>query len=59
MYLAGEWYTVDLSAAPPEDDSPAAALDVARLQSALLEPILRIGDIRTDKAPPWSQVPRS
>jgi uncharacterized protein (DUF1015 family) len=49
MYLDRRWYTVDLSAAVPEDSSRAAGLDVARLQTAVLEPILRIGDIRTDK----------
>jgi uncharacterized protein (DUF1015 family) len=49
MYLEGRWYSLDLAAAPPEDGSRAAGLDVARLQSAVLEPVLRIGDIRTDK----------
>ena len=49
MYLDGQWYTLDLAASAPADGSRAASLDVARLQSAVLEPILRIGDIRTDK----------
>ena len=49
MYLDRRWYSLDLTAAAPEDGSRAAGLDVARLQSAVLEPILRIGDIRTDK----------
>ena len=49
MYLARRWHTVDLSAAVPEDSSRGAGLDVALLQTAVLEPILRIGDIRTDK----------
>jgi uncharacterized protein (DUF1015 family) len=49
MYLDGRWYSLDLAAATPEDGSRAAGLDVARLQNAVLEPILRIGDIRTDK----------
>jgi uncharacterized protein (DUF1015 family) len=49
MYLNRQWYSLDLTAAPPEDASRAAGLDVARLQSAILEPVLRIGDIRTDK----------
>ena len=31
------------------DDSRASSLDVARLQHAVLEEILRIGDVRTDK----------
>jgi uncharacterized protein (DUF1015 family) len=49
MYLAGRWYAVDLSGAGPEDDSRASALDVALLQRRVLEKLLGIGDIRTDK----------
>jgi uncharacterized protein (DUF1015 family) len=49
MFLDGTWYTVDLSATPPADDSRASALDVARLQQHVLEPLLAIGDVRTDK----------
>jgi uncharacterized protein (DUF1015 family) len=49
MYLAGRWYSVDLSGAAPEDDSRASALDVALLQRHVLERLLKIGDIRTDK----------
>jgi uncharacterized protein (DUF1015 family) len=49
MYLAGRWYTIDLSRATPEDDSRASGLDVALLQRHVLERLLGIGDIRTDK----------
>ena len=49
MYLAGRWYAVDLSRATPEDDSRASGLDVALLQRHVLEQLLGIGDIRTDK----------
>jgi uncharacterized protein (DUF1015 family) len=49
MYLDGTWYSLDLSAAAPEDASRAAGLDVARLQQHVLGPLLRIGDVRTDK----------
>ena len=49
MYLSGQWYTVDLAGARPQDDTPAARLDVALLQHHVLENILGIGDIRTDK----------
>jgi uncharacterized protein (DUF1015 family) len=49
MYVDGQWYTLDVGATEPEDDSRAAGLDVARLQRAVLEPVLRIGDVRTDK----------
>jgi uncharacterized protein (DUF1015 family) len=49
MYLAGKWYTLDLSNADPEDESRASGLDVALLQRHVLERMLDIGDIRTDK----------
>jgi uncharacterized protein (DUF1015 family) len=49
MYLAGRWYTIDLSRATPADDSRASALDVALLQHHVLERLLAIGDIRSDK----------
>jgi uncharacterized protein (DUF1015 family) len=49
MFLAGRWYSVDLTGAAPADASRAASLDVARLQRTVLEQVLGIGDIRTDK----------
>ena len=49
MYLGGTWYSIDLSRVRPADASRAASLDVALLQQAVLEPLLKIGDIRTDK----------
>ena len=49
MYLAGRWYTIDLSRARRDDDSRASGLDVALLQRHVLEGMLGIGDIRTDK----------
>jgi uncharacterized protein (DUF1015 family) len=49
MYLAGRWYEVDLSEAQPAERSHAAGLDVARLQQHVLEPLLGIRDVRTDK----------
>jgi uncharacterized protein (DUF1015 family) len=49
MYLAGRWYTLDFAGVRPEDDSRASGLDVALLQRNVLEPLLGIGDIRTDK----------
>jgi uncharacterized protein (DUF1015 family) len=42
MYLGGAWYTIAL---PTEAD----ALDVDVLQTAILSPLLGIGDVRTDK----------
>ena len=49
MFLAGKWYTLDLSNAEPEDESRASGLDVALLQKHILERMLDIGDVRTDK----------
>ena len=42
MFLGGEWYGIDLKTA-------SDALDVDVLQTAVLEPILGIQDVRTDK----------
>ena len=42
MYLDGKWYTIGLPAT-------AHALDVDLLQSSILEPLLGIADVRTDK----------
>ena len=42
MYLGGSWYTIALP-------SGGHALDVDLLQSSILEPLLGIADVRTDK----------
>ena len=42
MYLEGKWHTIALTAASQE-------LDVDLLQSSILEPLLGIADVRTDK----------
>ena len=49
MYLAGRWYRLDLSRLEPEDGSRASGLDVALLQRHVLERLLGIGDVRSDK----------
>jgi uncharacterized protein (DUF1015 family) len=49
MYLDRRWYSLNLTGVAAEDDSRSASLDVARLQRGILERVLRIGDIRTDK----------
>jgi uncharacterized protein (DUF1015 family) len=49
MYVSGRWYSLDLSAVAPLDASRAQSLDVARLQQYVLEPLLQIRDISTDK----------
>jgi uncharacterized protein (DUF1015 family) len=49
MYLDGKWYGLQMS---PETTLPAgtvAMLDVSVLQDRLLDPILGIKDVRTDK----------
>ncbi len=48
MYLDGRWFTIDLGQASTAGD-PAESLDVSRLQTGLLTPVLGIGDPRTDK----------
>jgi uncharacterized protein (DUF1015 family) len=48
MFLAGAWHALTLPAAAP--DTPRdESLDVAVLQSAVLEPVLKVGDPRSDK----------
>ena len=49
MYLDGQWYglTLRADAAPPV--GAVASLDVSLLQDRLLDPILGIKDVRTDK----------
>ena len=42
MYLGGKWYTIAMP-------SGGHALDVDLLQSSILEPVLGIADVRTDK----------
>ena len=47
MYLGGRWYGLTLRGDAPDD--AIAALDVSVLQDNLLDPILGIKDVRTDK----------
>ncbi len=49
MYLDGEWYELTAKPGTFDDKDPVKRLDVSILQSNLLEPILGIGDPRTDK----------
>ena len=48
MYLGGRWYTLDLGSRAPRTGG-IDALDVSVLQDALLDPVLGIQDVRTDK----------
>jgi uncharacterized protein (DUF1015 family) len=47
MYLAGTWYTLDVAAKAGTD--VISRLDVSILQDHLLDPVLKIADVRTDK----------
>ena len=49
MYLDGEWYQLTLPADAPAPKGVVDSLDVSILQDRLLDPILGIKDIRTDK----------
>jgi uncharacterized protein (DUF1015 family) len=49
MYLDGKWYGLQLSPASTLPSGTVASLDVSILQDRLLDPILGIKDVRTDK----------
>jgi uncharacterized protein (DUF1015 family) len=48
MYLAGRWFELDLHGVSPAT-TPEARLDVSVLQDAVLDTVLGIKDVRTDK----------
>ena len=49
MYLNGRWYGLNLPAGAARPDGVVASLDVSLLQDRLLDQVLGIKDIRTDK----------
>jgi len=49
IYLDGRWYLLELPAASIDRSDPVHSLDVWLLQERVLEPVLGIGDQRTDK----------
>ena len=49
MYLDGQWHGLKLRADTPRPEGAVESLDVSILQSHLLDPILGIKDVRTDK----------
>jgi uncharacterized protein (DUF1015 family) len=49
MYLDHRWYELSLPANAPGTEGIVASLDVSILQDRLLDPILGIKDVRTDK----------
>ena len=48
MYFQGRWQTL-VPRVPPEASDAIRSLDVSILQDQLLAPVLKIGDVRTDK----------
>jgi uncharacterized protein (DUF1015 family) len=48
MYFQGQWYTLH-PRVKPDPSNPIASLDVSVLQDQVLDPILKIVDVRTDK----------
>lgn len=49
MYLGGQWYSLKLRADSPQPKGIVDGLDVSVLQDRLLDPVLGIKDVRTDK----------
>ncbi|MFN2453195.1 MAG: DUF1015 domain-containing protein [Pyrinomonadaceae bacterium] len=49
MYMNGRWYNLTLKDDARTTNDPVASLDVSILQDNLLDPILGIKDVRTDK----------
>ncbi len=49
MYLSGEWYALDAKIGTFDSNHPVERLDVSILSQNILEPILGIRDLRTDK----------
>ena len=49
MYLDGKWHTLKAKPGSFDEKDPVASLDVSILQENLLQPILGIGNPRTDK----------
>ena len=49
MYFGGKWHSLDLTRAEPENSSRGSSLDVSLLQRVVLEQLLNVGDVRTDK----------
>jgi uncharacterized protein (DUF1015 family) len=54
MYLDGRWYSIAVNASGKSGatdtaaEDPADGLDVSRLQQQVIEPLLKVGDVRTD-----------
>jgi uncharacterized protein (DUF1015 family) len=49
MYLKGKWYSLTAKEGTYNDNDPIGVLDVTILSQLILEPVLNIKDLRTDK----------
>lgn len=49
MYFGGQWYTLTAKKESFNEEDPVSRLDVSILQRNVLQPLLNIGDPRTDK----------
>lgn len=49
MYVEGEWYALKANSDTYDDNDPIGVLDVTILSTQVLEPLLNIHDLRTDK----------
>jgi uncharacterized protein (DUF1015 family) len=49
MYLDGQWYSLNARPGTYNDHDPIGVLDVTILSEKILEPLLNIRDLRTDK----------
>jgi uncharacterized protein (DUF1015 family) len=49
MYLEGSWYTLQAKPGTYDDSDPVGILDVTILSEQILNPVLDIHDLRTDK----------
>jgi len=49
MYLEGKWYSLTAKPGTYNDNDPIGVLDVTILSKLILEPVLDIKDLRTDK----------
>jgi uncharacterized protein (DUF1015 family) len=49
MYLEGKWYSIDFNGVKRDEGPRANSLDVSLLQRQVLEQLLNVGDVRTDK----------
>jgi len=49
MYMAGQWYKLEINSSLIPENDPVASLDVSLLADNLIEPILGVSDPRRDK----------